>query len=69
MHGIAEPCSPAEALLFKIEGNGADMGTETVTNIPASWVMPSRIEKFQAEGTSTCPLSLSVLVDKEKFQV
>ncbi|XP_077058645.1 uncharacterized protein LOC143711198 [Siphateles boraxobius] len=49
MAGIAESCTHVGALLFKIEVAVRIRGTKTVTDVPAYWMMPSSVDKVQAE--------------------
>ncbi|CAM4602369.1 unnamed protein product [Leuciscus chuanchicus] len=49
MAGIAESCTHVGALLFKIEVAVRIRDTKTVTDVPAYWMMPSSVDKVQAE--------------------
>lgn len=49
MAGIAESCTYAGALLFKIEVSVRIRGTKTVTDVPAYWMMHANVDKVQSE--------------------
>ncbi|KAG9260834.1 uncharacterized protein LOC125804596 [Astyanax mexicanus] len=49
MAGIAESCTHIGALLFKIEAAVRIRVTKTVTDVPAYWMMPTNVDKVQAE--------------------
>lgn len=49
MAGVAESCTHAGALLFKVEATVIIRGTKTVTDVPAYSVLPSSLSKIKPE--------------------
>lgn len=49
MAGIAESCTHFRDFLFKIEVAVRIRGTKTVSDVPAYWMMPTSVDKLQAE--------------------